>query len=255
MYSDKLPGYVNDESDDIKNTFLGMLNNNDIEAYDLTSFLYENVYLKGYPTHFRLDHHWTIETSFKVYQHILDIFDSKKISYEKYDSSNFESRVFEETTIGSRGRDIAYGKRYLQKKDDFTLIYPSLDLNYSLTDLNGKESKKGNFLQIIDYDYLLNLDEYTYRYNVYYEIDNQILVNNSLNNDSTIVVIGDSYSIPICHFLTTNFKKVVLLDQRSSEIGNVEKYINENYKNIDAVIDLQYSTTLQDENFFKFFKE
>lgn len=170
-----------------------------------------------------------------------------------YNIQDFESVLYEDFFIGSRGRAVAYGNRYLQNKDNYTFIYPSNLGNYTLTDLEGNKIKNGNFLEVINNTYFTDLDPYEDKYNIYNEIENKILINNIIETDSTILVLGDSYSIPICNFLSTNFKNVILINQREMEEGVVYKYINQNFEDIDVVLNLQYVLTLQDLRFYSFF--
>lgn len=252
LYGDNFPSYMVDESQQITDSFRDILTDNNIKNYDLKDFIYEEIYSKGELTHFKTDHHWTIETAFKSYQYILNQFDEENISFEEFDENNFDSKMFEDSFIGSDGRAMAYGNRYAQYIDDFNLIYPSGDTDYTLYDLDGTEVRSGNFLQVSDGHYLSALDPYTVRYNVYNEMQNRIITNNNIDTDSTILVIGDSYSLPISNFLSTNFKNVILLDQRQLESGELLNYVNEHYEEVDVVLDLQYVSTLQDSNFFHF---
>lgn len=254
LYSHEFPSYIDEDSEQTREKFLGLLDENNVKNEDLQDFVYDEVYLKGEQTHFRTDHHWTIETAFKAYQHILSRFDEEDIPYEHYSSDNFDSLEFKDSFIGSDGRAVAYGNRYFQNADDFTLIYPSGETNYSLYDLDGTEIRSGDFLQIVDGYYLSDLDPYTNRYGVYNELPNKVLTNNNIDTDSTILVIGDSYSLPVSNFLSTNFKNVILLDQRTEEKGATFNYIKEHSDTIDVVLNLQYIPTIQRTEFYDFFQ-
>lgn len=72
--------------------------------------------------------------------------------------------------------------------------------------------------------------------------------------NSTVLVIGDSYSLPIAHFLLSNFKNVISLDQRYLERGEVFEYLEKSNEKIDVVINIQNTIDIQSTSFFDFFK-
>lgn len=254
FYPEIFPNYMEDDSRKISSTFTNILSESNVENYDLFEIINKDIYEKGLPTHFRTDHHWTIESSFEAYKFILNLFDERNIRYENFDFNNFHSWIYKNFDIGSRGRAIAYGNRYFQEKDDFTVIYPSIETNYTMYKWTGEEIIEGNFLQILSNRYTTDLDPYANAYGIYNEIKNKKIINNQIDEDSTILVIGDSYMLPVSYFLTCNFRNLILLDPRYLQPGEVSKYIDENSENIDVILEVQYIETANGEGFFSFFE-
>lgn len=254
-FDDKFPCYLNNQSQEMQEYFLDNLNINNVQTYPLSDYIYAETIAKGTSSHFRTDHHWTIETAFIAYNYILDKLIENNIDVSQNIDYEYETLINKELFTGSGGRAIAYGNRYNQVKDDFSIIYPVNASNYSINRLSNGYNLNGTFLELLDFTNIYNLNNYVDVYNLYSSdsITNNEIVNSSLENDNTIVILGDSYSKSVARFLTANFKNVIIFDQRNCKPNQIIGFLEANADNIDVVINLNYTPTLSTPTHFNYF--
>lgn len=171
------------------------------------------------------------------------------------DEVEFSSQTYTDRFVGLLSRSVASGYRYNQSPDDFTLIYPRDSGSYTLTTLNDNFTQTGSFRELLDTSSLYGLTHYLDIYTFIHQTNrNKMITNNNIDNDSTVIVLGDSYSLPFAWYLSSNFKNVIQIDPRYKEVGFTEDYINANSDNIDAVINVNYLGTAADLSLFNYFK-
>ncbi len=248
--------FVIDETFEIVDYFKGLMAENNIEVYDLFDVVKEGSEKEGFSTHFYTDHHWSLESVYYSYLNILNQLTNDGLV--DFAESEFKAEVYEEVFAGSEARALAYGYRYNQTKDDFDLIYAEGG-SYTISKvLDGKKERTGTFLEVMDMKYLNPLEKNSNSYAVYYSLINRKITNNNLDNDRTLVVLGDSYAAPIIFFFTQNFENVVYLDERwkvdEKDTGDtaVIDYLKNN--EYDVVINLNNYNTLQIADLFDYFK-
>ncbi len=247
FYEEYLQNFVNDETKEIVNYFKTKMPSN-IKVNDLYQSL--NIYSKeqGFETHFYTDHHWTPDSAYTAYLEIL-----KQLSKDglvNYNEPTLSKKTYKNTFSGSEARALAYGYRYHQRKDDFNLLYYSGG-NYTTTSLVTGTIRYGSFLENMNMYQFQETEKYLNQYGAYSSVTNCQITNNNLDNNKTLVVLGDSYSLPIMFFLTANFENLILLDQRELNENFILNYLNNN--EFIGVLNLNYYDTLQDEELFKYF--
>ncbi len=250
-YNSHYPNYIENDSHKVHDYFIETLKNNNIEIYSIYNYILHERIKKGLLSHYRLDHHWNIESAFLGYEYIIGTLAKKDININL--DTKFNSFNIKNSFVGSDGRGIAYGYRYNQTRDDLTVIY--LDESNHLTSKSylGNGIINGSSLEIFLTHLLFRLDNYENRYGIYNTI-NKITTNNNIENDTTILILYDSYGEPVSHFMTANFKNVIMLDQRQLEPGEIIEYIDKDQNDIDLVISLVYLYNVQHKTLFNFFK-
>jgi hypothetical protein len=170
---------------------------------------------------YKTDHHWTIQTSFWAYTKIFNrlsneygfTFDPK---YAKV--SNFNSVDFKDGFLGSIGNRV--GKYYVGV-DDFTYLEPKFETDFTVTkqDYNYQtKSISGPFSDsILDKNMLRkkNNSEPVNRYAVYHGGDwpQEFIVNHNQYKHK-VLIIKDSFALPVAAFLALNVHQLEMIDLR-----------------------------------------
>ena len=211
---------------------------------------------KDYSTFFfKTDHHWTIGTAFWAYQMVAEDMKEKfgyDIDDDYYDSSNWETVTYRSCFLGSQGTRT--GALYAGK-DDIDIIYPKYDTSfiktYSTKNLGEKITRQGAFEESVLENYNPEKTFYKPTYNTYLYSDcDEIVVENKLSaTDKKILVVKDSFGIPVSAFLTTLFEETRIVDLRYLETG-LDEYIGE--YSPDAVIFIYNPGAVTSAAFFDF---
>lgn len=226
----QMPEGIVDYANSNTDTFLTQLEEAGIDVLDLR----QNVKEEGLELDklfYRTDHHWTTQTAFWAVGEVVDYLkqnlgmdlDPKHV----YTNSEFyDATLYEKSFLGSQGRRVG---KYYGGVDDYTLMLPKFDTNYTVTinKTNNSTVTEGTFEEAIVKRHLLDeKDIFTNRYAAYFGADYpEVIVENHLaNSDKKVLILKDSFAIPFSAFLSTMVGETRLLDTRYYE-GDVEEYI------------------------------
>lgn len=226
----QMPEGIVDYANSNTDTFLTQLEEAGIDVLDLR----QNVREEGLELDklfYRTDHHWTTQTAFWAVGEVVDYLkqnlgmdlDPKHV----YTNSEFYgSAVYKKSFLGSQGRRVG---KYYGGVDDYTLMLPKFDTNYTVTinKTNNSTVTEGTFEEAIVKRHLLDeKDIFTNRYAAYFGADYpEVIVENHLaNSNKKVLILKDSFAIPFSAFLSTMVGETRLLDTRYYE-GDVEEYI------------------------------
>ena len=179
-----------------------------IDFVDYREYFLKNEW-KADEIFFTADHHWTIEAAFaghgELVNYLNEEFDAKLDTYYT-DIENYDVVTYEESYMGSQGRDA--GMAYVGL-DDFTLITPKFEREYYLRVDKGEndwEEKDGNaFKTLIDTSYLERTDYYDKDlYSIYLSgvLPQQFITNKDNEEGLKVMFIRDSYSSPLAVFFS-----------------------------------------------------
>ena len=226
----QLPNNVKDHSNENADRFLKGLDAAGIDYLDLR----KNYWTKGLDQNqlfFKTDHHWSINGAFNSYQEIAETLNSDygfRIGQKYTELNNYDQEVFKDYYIGSMGRRVgeAYGGT-----DDFTLITPKFDTDYTVyeRDYGGEKVFKGSFRDaVLTNSYIApGTPPETNRYAVYHGDNAELEFVNHKIKSGKILMIKDSFGLPIYSFLSTGVHEVRALDVRlfkDSVAEYAEKY-------------------------------
>ncbi len=213
----QLPDNVKDYSNENADRFLKGLDAAGFDYFDLR----KNYWSKGMNQNelfFNTDHHWTIDAAFRSYTEIAELLNSDYGFHidEKYtDINNFNREVFKDYYIGSMGRRV--GESY-GGIDDFTLITPMFDTDYTVyeRDYGGEKIFEGTFREaVLTNSYLAEgTPPETNRYAVYHGDNAELAFVNHNVRRGKILIIKDSFGLPVYSFLSTGVHEVRALDVR-----------------------------------------
>lgn len=234
--------------------FLEKLTLNRVDTLDLRKTIVES----GIPKEklfYKTDHHWTTPSAFCAFQEIVQFLKSKYhlAIDEKYISpSNFEKKVIPKCFLGSLGRRVGIEVAGL---DDYVFIEPKFETNYEIIDGSIKKViSSGDFRSAIVIDKILNSDDVeANKHATYFEWDygNLIIKNNIVQNNLKILLIKDSYALPVAAFLSSAIKELHMVDLRAVPTVDLKKYVEGN--NFDVVVML-YNTECFNDTMFHFNK-
>lgn len=196
---------------------------------------------------FKTDHHWTIETSFWAMDKTVDYIktnfgiDLDPTGYYS-DINNWKQEVYEDSFLGSQGRRVG---SWYTGIDDFTVISPDFETDYSILGLEEDVELTGSFDEVILYDDLLDFtaSNWTNHYAGYWgKDDDKVFIDNRLNNDgANILLLKDSFGLPYGAFLTTMVDTMTIIDLRYYDINELEYYLSQSDFDMILVLYKMYS--------------
>ena len=237
----QLPPSIEDYSNANMDNLLASLEKGGVDYLDLRSLVEEDA-LDKETLFYRTDHHWTNETALWATSKIIAAaHQQSNIDLDPdeiiQDTSNFQNTTYKNVFLGSQGRRVG---QYYDGVDDYTLITPTFETDYSVTiyKTDGSRTYEGDFNEaILNENYLdMNDTVYTNRYASYFGGDfPEVVIENNLNTDGKkVLIVKDSFALPVSAYLSTVTKEVRMLDIRYNTIDDVEAYAKEHQ--VDMVI-------------------
>ncbi len=236
----EFPAAITDYSNSNTDKFKALLENGGVDVLDLRESV-EQDHLDKSSLFYNTDHHWRTETAFwavgKTVEVLKDKYNIDLDPEGKYTNMNsYGHQFFEQSFLGSQGRRVG---KYFGGVDDFTLIIPNFETDYTVTihKSDGSRVREGNFEEaIIDKSLLEEKDVFTNRYASYFGADYKevIIENHKMHNDYKVLIVKDSYALPYTAFLSTMVDEVRMLDLRYYSDMSIEEYVEQH--DIDAVL-------------------
>ena len=186
---------------------------------------------------FSTDHHWKIETAFWGYSRICDYLNKNttyKIDKKYYNIKQYDINIKKQSMQGSMG--VRVGSLY-HEKDDYALITPKYKTDFSVVFsdgfLNKREIRKnGSFLNA----FLRKNSDKDISYGSYISSDrDRIFIDNKINNSGQkMLIIKDSFAIPVSAWMACASDKLWIVDLRYKQEESMYDLVKK--KNIDTVI-------------------
>ncbi len=208
---------------------------------------------------YKTDHHWKIETAFWAFQCLLgELQRMYQFPVENYteviDINNYNQITYKNSFIGSMGRKSGV---YYSGVDDFTLIYPKFvtDYAYYARTRTDKIETFGTFDQALlcmlpFHTQSSKYDAMQDKYSSYLYGNQGIAhIQNKRVKGAKVLIVKDSFMLPVASFLSTVCSDVYLVDIRYYE-KNVLEYVN-SIKDLDYIF-VSYNPQDLSEEFFKF---
>ena len=258
-----LPIRISDSSkDSVEYLYSKLKNNTDLTVLN-SQMLYKEQGIDFDDLFFKTDHHWNIKTAFWAFSEIckaLNIDYDYGISQDYYNIDNYTDYAIPSSYLGSLG--VRTGGLFVGK-DDFDLIYPKFETDYVKTickvdnlgiSNGGGIQYKGTFDEVIlsDINSLKN-GQKTIIFGSYVSSDRSevIIENRKSATGKKVLILKDSFALPVSAFLSTCFSETRLLDLRYHQEKSVKEYILD--YNPDAVIVI-YNPGAYNDTFFNFDK-
>jgi len=229
LTSPELPVHITDYANANADAFVAAMEASSVDVYDIRDDFWSSGMTQN-ELFFNTDHHWTIEGAFLGTGLIADYLNENYdfgIDEDLYTYDNFTKTTYEDFFLGSMGRRVG---RIYGGLDDFTLITPSFENHITLTEISwGNEVVyEGPFEEsVLAMDYITDPDKSANRYAVYHGDYQELrFVNENASSDKKILLIKDSFGLPVYSFLSLGIQEVRALDMRLFT-ENVADYVAE----------------------------
>lgn len=183
---------------------------------------------------YKTDHHWTVESAFNANQIIKEYISQSQSEYaietnNKVD--DYKKVTKQNSLLGSYGIRVG---QYFVGKDDYSVMIPEFNTQYTYEayDTNHKKvaEKEGTYEDVFIEKSYLNTPDYLNKYNTYI-LDGTVearAINKKSNNDTKVLLIGDSFSRPLFTFLSDGVSEIRFLDAQEGRYNDSFKgYIDE----------------------------
>ncbi|MDR2070922.1 MAG: hypothetical protein LBP81_05865 [Treponema sp.] len=217
--------------------------------------LRKNIREEGLEHHalfYKTDHHWKAETGLWAGGVLMDHLNRNYgfgFDLDRADPQGYHYALYRNWFLGSLGKKVTL----LQAPaEDFTLITPRFDTDFSLTIPEVNLDTRGNFDIFIDHFWLDTQDYYRLSpYGAYMYGDRQvIMVHNFLAPEGKkILLIKDSFADVVSPFLSTGTADLHILDLRHFN-GSIRSYIEKNKP--DMVMVMYNPSAMGNEKMFDF---
>ena len=256
----RLPIAVNDNSKENVNYLYKQLKNNDNLTVLNSQYLYKDNNKNFSDLFFKTDHHWNIKTAFWAYSEICRELNKNnyQINESYYSINNYNIETIQDSYLGSLG--VRTGGLF-SGYDDFDLIYPKFDTDYTKIicrvqnqsiEKGGTIEYRGNFETAVLSSYnLIKERKAKITFGTYVSSDRSeiIIKNNKSATKRKAMIVKDSFGLPVSAFLSTCFEEEIIIDPRYNHDKTLYEYISD-YKP-DVVI-LIYNPGAYNSTFFNF---
>ena len=170
---------------------------------------------------FITDHHWKPEYALWAAEKICQEFQSRygfEYDESKLNIDNYNITEYENWFLGSQGKKT--GQYFTELGvDNFNLLTPNFETNFSDTQVGKDYYKEGSFEEILIHrDHIETKNFYTKNPYASYlggDYREEILKNNMIENGKKVLVLRDSFSCAFAPFFALNIGETYLLDMRN----------------------------------------
>ena len=222
-----LSAMYQDYSNEDANELLTILEDNQVNTLDLRK-AFDEKFGDFLPLFYKTDHHWKIETGLEAASILANYLNQNydfEMKLENLEISKYKTTTYDDSFLGSRGRKVTLARTELE---DIAILTPeyetsmctyipdrSIDVCGSFEETLMDESKLGRE----DYYDVSPYHTYAYGDRPIIEIENELV-----NNGKKILIIRDSFSVPMVPFMALSTESIHSLDLRYFK-GSVESYI------------------------------
>ncbi len=215
----QLPVNAYDYSNENTDRFLAHLKNEDVAVLDLRESIADDG-LDHYDLFYKTDHHWKAEAGLWAAGEISDYLAGLEEGYRAdkmlLDPSGYTFEVHENIFLGSAGRRV--GSMYAGL-DDFSVITPSFETDFSFSAEAGEIIRSGSFADVFivrellrSEDLLLSNTYATYCGGGFSQME--IHNHSQVCSPKKILLIRDSFSDVLIPFLSMGYARLDVLDLR-----------------------------------------
>lgn len=219
----QLPLGTEDHSNENADRFLACLREENVTVFDLREIIAAEK-LDHYDMFYRTDHHWKAESGLWAAGEIVEFLSGWNGDYAVKDGllepSAYTYEVHEDRFLGSAGKRV--GSIYAGM-DDFTVITPNFETEFSFSAMEGEIYREGSFSDVFIVRDILNSENKftssvysTYCGDAYahIEIRNTQTGPNRSCTDKKILIIRDSFSDVLIPFLSLGYEELDVIDLR-----------------------------------------
>lgn len=208
---------------------LDRLHEMNVRALDLRPYLSATPELLE-RNYFKTDHHWNYTGAFTGFQRITEamseLMPDKRLDLSYTDLERWDSHTLKNWFLGSRGKRV--GQFFGGGVDDIVYYTPRFETNMSCSAPNHSQLFKGDFSAAnIRSRYLENKDYFgDNAYCLYIGGDYPLVQHRNYDapNDLKVLMIKDSFTLPVQAYMSTLFQEVDVIDPRHFTECSVAEY-------------------------------
>lgn len=215
--------YVNRNADKI----LQELHSADINYLDLREKFNEDGE-EGYSLYYTTDHHWTNEAAFKATKYVVECIAEQLpgiyIDKELFDEDNYYKKEINYRVLGSHGRKTGM---YFSEADKINYYIPKEKYEIELVEPRKEKSISGDFQSVLLNADVISGNQKLLGPEIIYlggNIEYRKIVNKNAMNNNKIMLINDSFSLPLAPFLALHFEEIHMYDAREQFGGSAESF-------------------------------
>ncbi len=249
-----LPYGAEDETNKNTNAIINALKDGNIPVLDLREDISDT------PEHvseyfYKTDHHWNSLGAFRGFQilssYLQSIYPDEKIVGQYQELDNWELHTKENWSLGSGGKRTGV---YFAGIDDLTWLTPKFETKMSFANVYKNEFYKGDFSDAnIRKEYIEKRDYFVdHAYCVYVGGNYPLILhrNDMAPVDKKVLLVKDSFGLPLEAYLSTVFSEVDTIDLRQYKAGTLYEYILESEP--DTVIMSYNPSVITNKIMFKY---
>jgi len=238
-----LPDGVVDDTNEMADMFVKAMRDYGINVLDLRDELKKSG-MDASDFFFKTDHHWTHKAAWWGYTVLIDALRDRL--GHNVDPDGFYTDLNNFNVVEKPDSYFAhFGTQYYNQifvgLDDVTLIYPKFDTKYKfMNNQNGKiVNRSGDFYHAIIDPSTLNYESAPVtsgRYHSYIQAScPYVEITNELAPcDKSILIVKDSFSLPLIAWLSMNYKKITVYDAAQNTMFKLKKVLDEQH--FDTVV-------------------
>lgn len=233
--------YSNQNTDNL----LSGLQNKDVAYLDLREKFRDENY-KGHDLYFKTDHHWTNEAAFIAHKFIVellaDLFTELDITEKYFDDENYIFEELDVNLLGSHGQRVGL---YYAGIDRFNYISPKFNTHFRLEEPSRNYSSEGLFEEVFNYTNSYSKNGFNRGAEKLFldgNIEYRKITNLMANNNIKVMLINDSFSLPLAPFLAIHLGEVHMYDVREIFGGSTEG-LADTFEEVQPDIVIQIRTT------------
>lgn len=214
-----LPKGTTNLSNDKSTELVNGLKQKGVNTLDYRQVMIENNidFLENF---FKTDPHWKIILSFEATKRLCEEIEQlidMQLDLSKLDINNYDRINYPNIILGSQGKSVGVSYAGVE---DFEIILPKYDTEYTWSCINHGFTKHGNAKEALLYPIHLNWNyNFANPYAVYSLIDSgyTVIENHKANSKQKILCLNDSFSNPMASFIAPHFSQSHFLDLRGTK--------------------------------------
>ena len=197
--------------------------------------------------YFKTDHHWNFDGAFvgfgMIAEKLSELVEGQPLDCTYTDPQMWNTYVLKDHFLGSRGKRVG---KYYAGVDDVKYYTPKFDTDMSFTVHRYNSLVKGTFEEtVMQSEYLERTDYMTTNpYALYIGGDYPLVFhrNDQAPNDMKVLMIKDSYTLPVQAFMSTLFSEIDVIDPRHFSESTIIEYVDQH--DFDLVIFMVTTSSL-----------
>lgn len=228
QYDDNDLSGILDFANQNTNELLTVLDENSINYLDLR----ESLHSEGIHHHdmfFITDHHWKPEAGLWASRKIAEFLNTEygyHFDLSLLNEENIDVKVYQDWFLGSQGKKVTLSRA---NPEDISLLFPKYPTNFHYEIKSENIDENGDFSVFYNLESIEEKDYYKknpYGAYIYADQPLETITNNYIDDNSSLLIIHDSFANCVVPFLALGVEKLISIDLRYFS-GSLEQFLLE----------------------------